>query len=382
MSSESSAEECATGDNIPGTEGENGASESQHIAMSKNQLKKLKKKEKWLQNKAQKRKEEKQKKKRRFAEMRERGVEMGPSRKSLKKNSMKDSDCRQRVVIDCSFDSYMTDKDVMNLVQQLQHSYAANRRSENPLQLYVCGIGGKAKQRLDSIGDYKGWDIYKEERDYMEVFPQEDVVYLSSESPNTLETLDESKVYIIGGLVDHNHHKGLCHQLAEEKGLAHAQLPLGQFLQLKSRKVLTINHVFEILLRYTETRDWQTAFLKVLPQRKGFSVKDGASGNNNSDKTDNSHTFCHSEVQEKRDCVAIASVHISEDTDSQAGKDLTSDACMLGSPATTEITSAAARDTSSCTSMEAPHKKRGDCEMEEKRDNPGAQTVESKSQES
>ena len=35
--------------------------------------------------------------------------------------------------------------------------------------------------------------------------------------------------------------QGLCHRLAEEKGLAHAQLPIAQFLQLKSRKVLTLS---------------------------------------------------------------------------------------------------------------------------------------------
>ncbi|KAL8616968.1 hypothetical protein ACOMHN_041886 [Nucella lapillus] len=256
----------------PGTEtGEHAA--SQNPPLSKNQMKKQKKMERWQQIKAEKRQTEREKKKKRLADMKERGEEIGPSRKSLKKNRMVDSACRQRVVIDCSFDTYMTEKDIQFLVQQIQHSYASNRRADNPLQLHICGISGKAKQRLDNIGDYRGWDIYKEERDFTEVFPKEEIVYLSSESPNVLSSLDDDKVYVIGGLVDHNHHKGLCHRLAEERGLAHAQLPIGQFLQLKSRKVLTINHVFEILLRFTESKNWQTSLLTVLPQRKGVCVK-------------------------------------------------------------------------------------------------------------
>ena len=42
---------------------------------------------------------------------------------------------------------------------------------------------------------------------YVEKFGKDKVVFLAAESPNVLQTLDPSKAYIIGGLVDHNHHK-------------------------------------------------------------------------------------------------------------------------------------------------------------------------------
>ena len=42
---------------------------------------------------------------------------------------------------------------------------------------------------------------------YLEQFGAESVVFLTAESPNVLQTLDPNKAYVIGGLVDHNHHK-------------------------------------------------------------------------------------------------------------------------------------------------------------------------------
>ncbi|XP_052263281.1 tRNA methyltransferase 10 homolog A-like isoform X2 [Dreissena polymorpha] len=186
---------------------------------------------------------------------------------------MEKSSCKVHVVIDCDFDNYMEDKDIKALVKQIQFSYSANRRAKNPLQFYCCNVGGKCRERLESVGDYKGWDIKFHEASYSSLFEKSSLVYLSSESPNILETLEEDKVYIIGGLVDHNHHKGLCHKLAEEKGYAHAQLPIGDYIDMKTRKVLAINHVFEILLRYTESHDWQKAFYSVLPPRKGAVPK-------------------------------------------------------------------------------------------------------------
>ena len=56
--------------------------------------------------------------------------------------------------------------------------------------------------------------VYTRTEDYLDVFGKEQVVYLSSESPNMLTSLDTDKAYIIGGLVDHNHQKVTLHGLA------------------------------------------------------------------------------------------------------------------------------------------------------------------------
>ena len=64
------------------------------------------------------------------------------------------------------------------------------------------------------------------------------------------------------------------HKLAVEKGVAHARLPIDQFIKMKTRKVLTIDHVFSILAAVTSGKSWKDAFLDVLPDRKGVESKE------------------------------------------------------------------------------------------------------------
>ncbi|KAG0296777.1 tRNA (guanine(9)-N(1))-methyltransferase [Linnemannia gamsii] len=94
------------------------------------------------------------------------------------------------------------------------------------------------------------------------------VVYLSADSPNTITELDPGTCYILGGIVDKNRFPNLCQSKAEKLGIETAQLPIGEYIQMSSRRVLTVNQVFEILLQFIECNDWKEAFLKVIPQRK------------------------------------------------------------------------------------------------------------------
>ncbi|KAK5876239.1 hypothetical protein CesoFtcFv8_027229 [Champsocephalus esox] len=260
------------------TVGSNGEAENQSV--SKRQRKKQQKQQKWEEERElrkQKRKDKKQQRRLERHSQEEEGGEVQSSRKRLRRDVTPSA---LRLLLDCSFDSLMLSKDVGKLHKQIQRCYAENRRALHPVQLYLTSLGGQLKQIMDEKD--KGWVNWKEitikSEHYKDVVAKEELVYLTSDSPNILEEMDPTKAYVIGGLVDHNHHKGITFEKAKELGIDHAQLPLSSFVKMNSRKVLAVNHVCEIILAYLEKGSWKEAFFTVLPQRKGAVAvdKDGA----------------------------------------------------------------------------------------------------------
>ena len=164
--------------------------------LSKSKRKKLIKQQKYLEIKKQRKlqKKERQRLEREQRELEgEKVQEETGNEKHVKKYKTMDSEdaLSLKVAIDLSFDDLMSDKDIKKLMKQVQRCYAENRRALHPLQLYLTSFGGKSKRRLDDLsGHYKSWDVHIKSESLTEVFPKEDIVYLTSDSPNVLKEVD------------------------------------------------------------------------------------------------------------------------------------------------------------------------------------------------
>lgn len=177
---------------------------------------------------------------------------------------------------------------------QLNYCHSVNRKAELPLKLLYTSFGGNLRKRMDSIGanheNWKGvewWEngyegLYEalsagamegvegegadgnaqassskialghRKGEPRSTAAQSDIIYLTGDSPNILHTIDKGKTYVLGGIVDHNRYKLLCYDKAVAGGIAHAALPIAEFLpELKTRYILTVNQVslYKNLLR-------------------------------------------------------------------------------------------------------------------------------------
>ncbi|KAG6334863.1 hypothetical protein ID866_4223 [Astraeus odoratus] len=217
------------------------------------------------------------------------------TRKRRRTNAVADgSTFKARLLVDLGFDELMTDKEINSLTSQLAYSYSANRRASCAFaSLLFTSLNGRTKQRLDAMNDagYRRWSNTEWwEHGYEHIWMpalasqqtdgitsptptdtdslRESVVYFTADSEHEILELKEGETYVIGGICDHNRYKNLCLNKANASHIRHARLPIGRYIALATRKVLTVNQVVEILLKWLETRNWEEAFWAVIPKRK------------------------------------------------------------------------------------------------------------------
>ncbi|KAH8687449.1 guanine-1-methyltransferase-domain-containing protein [Tricladium varicosporioides] len=347
------------------------------IPLSKNQLKKIRKKQEWEAQKearkAYQRLKDKEKKARKAEERAELRAKIAsgeiappPPPPQSERRFTRPVQLPITFILDCDFNDLMMSKELISLGAQMTRCYSDNRSNNYRTHFCVSSWGGVLKERFETVlsNNHKGWKgVTFVEEDFQAAAKQMDtvmrgreggglvgpfvprgqeildasenppkaregesystvnskpqlepsqestdrnqqdsistatnftsngfadengvlvkeedpsapsIIYLTSDSPNTLDRLQPNTSYIIGGIVDKNRHKGLCFKRACERGIAHAKLPIGKYMTMQSRTVLAVNHVMEIMLKWLDTEDWGEAFLQVIPKRKEARLK-------------------------------------------------------------------------------------------------------------
>ncbi|KAI0828805.1 hypothetical protein F5Y06DRAFT_221591 [Hypoxylon sp. FL0890] len=309
--------------------------------LSKNQLRKLKRQKIWEEKK--KAKKEERKKKRHDKKERkqlEREAEIAAATIEGREPILQEKPQREpaikvpvTIIIDCQYEKYMMEKELVSLGNQVTRCYSDNRNAKHPVHMFISSYGGQMKERNETVlkNQHENWkNIRFVEGDFVEAAaqaktlmnetgedqlidvlvqgkegdsislskPSEDskkkqktalapepeaddvdksIVYLTADSPYTIDRLEPNTCYVIGGLIDKNREKGLCYKIARQRNVRTAKLPIGDFMVMTSRHVLATNHVMEIMLHWLETGDWRAAFMKAIPQRKGGKLKEDTS---------------------------------------------------------------------------------------------------------
>ncbi|XP_008833940.1 tRNA methyltransferase 10 homolog C [Nannospalax galili] len=178
----------------------------------------------------------------------------------------------QPLVFDMGYDNYMNLKELHNTVSQLLESEGCNRRNVDPFHIYFCNLKLDSAFHRELVRRYgEKWDkllLTATEKSYVDLFPKDNIIYLTADSPNVMTTFKHDKIYIIGSFVDRNSQRGMSLAKAKRLNLATERLPLDKYLQWEiGNKNLTLDQMIRILLSMKNTGSWEEA-LKFVPKRK------------------------------------------------------------------------------------------------------------------
>jgi tRNA (guanine9-N1)-methyltransferase len=200
--------------------------------VSKNQRKRERK---WEQKMEVKRRRKEQEKNTRIAQAKVDGRDIEKDRQTMAQNrkdgigwakrdakwkeAFEKTSSKYQICLDCPFEDVMMAPEINSLSSQIRYCYAANKRAKHPVNVKVTSLGGSTLASLENVGGFEQWthkafDCTSE--DAVSAYNDKSkLVYLTSDSDNILDTLEDGKVYIIGGIVDRNRLKRAAINRAE-----------------------------------------------------------------------------------------------------------------------------------------------------------------------
>jgi len=183
-----------------------------------------------------------------------------------------------KVVLDCSFTSQLSSFERRLTAEQVKLCISLiNRQHKSPFHLHLTNVkrdyrdpfwGLFARKALSDFDNCYDYLSTVSEQSYMDLFPREQLVYLTGDARQPLMKFDSDRVYVIGAIVDKTTRIRSI-TTAKERGIETRRLPLDNFVKWQmARKTLCFHQVLGILLDVNlNGGDWLKAIETHVPKR-------------------------------------------------------------------------------------------------------------------
>lgn len=164
----------------------------------------------------------------------------------------------QNMVVDLQFLKYSQPRCLSSIYREIQFGVHRLKTLKGTFALYLCNYdpncikSQKLLKFLPKLGE-SHFPVVLTEKSYTELFPREDLVYLSPDSKTDLK-FNGNDIYIIGAQTSKSSDCPKTLSVAKKEGIRHAQLPLRA--QIGMRAELNIDHVMAIMAELQYSQDW------------------------------------------------------------------------------------------------------------------------------
>ncbi|KAL4481077.1 hypothetical protein ABPG72_015032 [Tetrahymena utriculariae] len=258
--------------------------EGNNQKLSKNEMKRQKRVEMWESIKKKKKELKKQEKEKKKLERQQQHIENQKNQEEINQQKQQHKEPYksnqqlrdeysnkakngQPIILDMQFLDMLEDKEFKSLVKQLCYMQSSNKKAAQPCRFIISSVSPKLRQALNANNADK-WGIEILDQHYLDLFPKENLVYLTGDTDQDLNELDKQCAYIIGGLVDHNRLKNVTLNAATEQGIKVQRFPIQNYLKLEASSILACNHVFDIMVQRANGKSWNESLQTGIPVRK------------------------------------------------------------------------------------------------------------------
>lgn len=171
-------------------------------------------------------------------------------------------------MFDCAYDELMSHKDKKQTARQLSQVFTTNRDDKIPFDLHLCNVNVNGqlfeflRKSSPHLRDNKMF-MAVHEQCFTELFPAENLIYLSPDSNNELEAYNAEDIFVVGAFMDSGPNRKVSVAKAEQMGLRHARLPFDRNVccrGINMSSCLDLVTMTNVLLEWKRTKDWFESF--------------------------------------------------------------------------------------------------------------------------